>query len=185
MPIEKLTPVLDAKLEEFAQSGRLKGSEAVTTGMVEPAAGKGPRFLIEGHGERPFLRMNSNSYMGLSFATRVMAVEEEAVRRYGVGPGAVRFISGTWAPHVKLEKRLAEFHGRIGELPDGNHEPCGRPPAQPENHEKRHGRARMTGPPPPGGELDRRIASHGTSGGWDGTRRRRRVLRCQSPRPRS
>jgi glycine C-acetyltransferase len=112
MPIEKLTPVLDAKLEEFAQSGRLKGSEAVTTGMVEPAAGKGPRFLIEGHGERPFLRMNSNSYMGLSFATRVMAAEEEAVRRYGVGPGAVRFISGTWAPHVKLEKRLAEFHGR-------------------------------------------------------------------------
>lgn len=112
MPIEKLTPVLDAKLEEFAQSGRLKGAEAVTTGMVEPAAGKGPRFLIEGHGERPFLRMNSNSYMGLSFATRVMAAEEEAVRRYGVGPGAVRFISGTWAPHVKLEKRLAEFHGR-------------------------------------------------------------------------
>jgi glycine C-acetyltransferase len=112
MPIEKLTPVLDAKLEEFAQGGRLKGAEAVTTGMVEPAGEKGPRFHIEGHGERPFLRMNSNSYMGLSFATRVMAAEEEAVRRYGVGPGAVRFISGTWAPHVKLENRLAEFHGR-------------------------------------------------------------------------
>ena len=34
------------------------------------------------------------------------------MRRYGVGPGAVRFISGTWAPHVKLEARLAAFHGR-------------------------------------------------------------------------
>jgi glycine C-acetyltransferase len=48
----------------------------------------------------------------MSFATRVMEAEEEAVRRYGVGPGAVRFISGTWAPHVKLEARLAGFHGR-------------------------------------------------------------------------
>jgi glycine C-acetyltransferase len=112
MPIEKLTPLLDEKLAEFKESGRLKGAEAVTTGVVEPRAGKGPRFLIEGEGNRPFLRMNSNSYLGLSFATRVMEAEEEAVRRYGVGPGAVRFISGTWAPHVKLEKRLADFHGR-------------------------------------------------------------------------
>src|SRR5690606_25566133 len=28
------------------------------------------------------------------------------------GPGAVRFISGTYAPHVELERRLAAFHGR-------------------------------------------------------------------------
>lgn len=112
MPIEKLTPLLEEKLGELGASGRLKGAEAVTTGVVAPAGGKGPRFLIEGHGNRPFLRMNSNSYLGLSFATRVMEAEEEAVRRYGVGPGAVRFISGTWAPHVKLEKRLADFHGR-------------------------------------------------------------------------
>jgi glycine C-acetyltransferase len=48
----------------------------------------------------------------LSFAVRVLAAEEEAVRRYGAGPGAVRFISGTWEPHVKLEARLAAFHGR-------------------------------------------------------------------------
>lgn len=112
MPVEKLTPVLEEKLAELQASGRLKGAEAVTTGIVGPAGGKGPRFLIEGHGNRPFLRMNSNSYLGMSFATRVMQAEEEAVRRYGVGPGAVRFISGTWAPHVKLEERLAAFHGR-------------------------------------------------------------------------
>jgi glycine C-acetyltransferase len=99
-------------VDELRDSGRLKGTEAVTVGVVEPAGGKGPRFLIEGHGERPFLRMNSNSYLGLSFATRVIEADEEAVRRYGVGPGAVRFISGTWAPHVKLEARLAAFHGR-------------------------------------------------------------------------
>jgi len=112
MPTDRLTPLLQARVDELRDSGRLKGAEAVTTGVVEPAGGKGPRFLIEGHGERPFLRMNSNSYLGLSFATRVIEADEEAVRRYGVGPGAVRFISGTWAPHVKLESRLAAFHGR-------------------------------------------------------------------------
>jgi glycine C-acetyltransferase len=112
MPTDKLSPLLTAKLAELRLSGRLKGAEAVTVGVVPPANGKGPRFLVDGEGKRPFLRMNSNSYLGMSFATRVMEAEEEAVRRYGVGPGAVRFISGTWAPHVKLEARLANFHGR-------------------------------------------------------------------------
>lgn len=112
MPTDRLTPLLQARLEELRTSGRLKGAEAVTVGVLPPADGKGPRFLIDGHGQRPFLRMNSNSYLGLSFSTRVVEAEEEAVRRYGVGPGAVRFISGTWAPHVKLEARLAAFHGR-------------------------------------------------------------------------
>jgi glycine C-acetyltransferase len=112
MPTQKLVPLLEARLEELSRSGRLKGAENITRGVVPAAQGKGPRFLIEGCGETPFLRMNSNSYLGLSFQARVIAAEEEAVRRYGTGPGAVRFISGTWAPHVALEQRLAAFHGR-------------------------------------------------------------------------
>jgi len=112
MPTDKLTPILEKKLAELTSSGRLKGDEAVIRAVVPPAGGKGPRFLIEGHGETPFLRMNSNSYLGLSFDARVASAEDEAVHRYGTGPGAVRFISGTWAPHVALETRLARFHGR-------------------------------------------------------------------------
>jgi len=112
MPTSRLTPLLEAKRDELRRSGRLKGAESVTRGVLPPAAGKGPRFLIDGHGDTPFLRMNSNSYLGLSFDARVIGAEEEAVRRYGTGPGAVRFISGTWAPHVALEGRLAKFHGR-------------------------------------------------------------------------
>jgi glycine C-acetyltransferase len=112
MPTNRLTPILEARVDELRTSGRLKGAEAVTIGILAPANGKGPRFLIEGGGERGYLRMNSNSYLGLSLDARVLAAEEEAVRRYGTGPGAVRFISGTWAPHVALERRLAKFHGR-------------------------------------------------------------------------
>lgn len=112
MPTSKLTPLLQARLDELRAEGRLKGAESVTRAVLPPAGGKGPRFLLEGHGDKPFLRMNSNSYLGLSFEARVVAAEEEASRRYGTGPGAVRFISGTWAPHVALEQRLARFHGR-------------------------------------------------------------------------
>lgn len=112
MPTNRLTPILQARVDELRASGRLKGAEPVTVAVLPPASGRGPRFLIEGGGERPFLRMNSNSYLGLSLNTRVRAAEEEAVRRYGTGPGAVRFISGTWAPHVALERRLAKFHRR-------------------------------------------------------------------------
>ncbi len=42
----------------------------------------------------------------------MIGAEEEAVRKFGVGPGAVRFISGTYKPHVELEKKLARFHGK-------------------------------------------------------------------------
>jgi glycine C-acetyltransferase len=55
--------------------------------------------------------MNSNSYLGMSLRPEVIEAEEEAAQRYGAGPGAVRFISGTYDAHVELERRLAEFHG--------------------------------------------------------------------------
>jgi glycine C-acetyltransferase len=112
MPADRLTPLLQARLDELGREGRLKGAETVTVGVVAPAGGKGPRFLITGGGARPYLRMNSNSYLGMSFDAGVIAADEEAVRRSGTGPGAVRFISGTWGAHVALEARLAAFHGR-------------------------------------------------------------------------
>jgi glycine C-acetyltransferase len=56
--------------------------------------------------------MNSNSYLGLSTEPSVVEAEEKAVRAFGAGPGAVRFISGTWSAHTALEARLARFHGR-------------------------------------------------------------------------
>jgi len=67
---------------------------------------------LEGEGDRSFLRMNSNGYLGLAQRAELIAAEEAAARRFGVGPGAVRFISGTCSPHVELEARLAAFHGR-------------------------------------------------------------------------
>jgi glycine C-acetyltransferase len=111
-----LEKILAERLDQLGRSGRLKGTESVIIGVAPPRDGKGPRYLLEGEGDRPFLRMNSNSYLGLALNARVMAAEDTAVHHYGTGPGAVRFISGTWAPHAALERRLAQFHGRTAAM---------------------------------------------------------------------
>jgi glycine C-acetyltransferase len=112
MPTNALNRTLAARLDEMAQSGRLKGKERVIRAVVPAGAGRGPRYLIEGEGETPFLRMNSNSYLGMALRREVETAEEEAASRYGTGPGAVRFVSGTFAPHIALERRLAAFNRR-------------------------------------------------------------------------
>ena len=56
--------------------------------------------------------MNSNSYLGMGLRAEVIAAEEKATRMFGAGPGAVRFISGSYGAHVALEEKLAAFHGR-------------------------------------------------------------------------
>ncbi|WP_338135046.1 aminotransferase class I/II-fold pyridoxal phosphate-dependent enzyme [Deinococcus psychrotolerans] len=79
--------------------------------VIQPQGESGPRFVLRDD-PAPYLRMNANSYLGLSFHPKLIEADEAAVRAYGVGPGAVRFISGSYLPHVQLEARLAAFHGR-------------------------------------------------------------------------
>lgn len=75
--------------------------------------------IIEGYenhraiiNDQKYMIFNSNDYLGLRLNKRVNNAEEAAVNKFGSGPGAVRFISGTLAIHKKLEKALADFHGR-------------------------------------------------------------------------
>ncbi len=112
MPSSKIEYILAAKLDALRETGPLKGYEAVICAVLPPRDGNGPRFLLEGHGDKPFLRMNANSYLGMSFERDVEQAEGAAIQKFGTGPGAVRFISGTWSPHVELEARLARFHDR-------------------------------------------------------------------------
>lgn len=112
MPVQKLKTLLGEKLTEIKGRGGFKGNEMIVNGVIPPKDGFGPRFLIEGFQGKEFLRMNSNSYLGLSLQKELIETEEEASRSFGAGPGAVRFISGTYKPHKDLEKKLAEFHGR-------------------------------------------------------------------------
>ncbi len=112
MPLDRIGPVLGEALGTLDRAGTRKGAEAVTTAVLPAEGRRGPRVLLAGEGERPFLRMNSNGYLGMAQEREVIAAEEEAARRFGTGPQAVRFIGGTFAPHVALEGQLAAFHGR-------------------------------------------------------------------------
>ena len=110
MALDKLSDVLSAHLDELRNRGSLKGKETVICG-IRPAKGKkGPRYYIEGEGDKEFIRMNANNYLGMSLKKEVIKAEERATKEFGVGPGAVRFISGTYVPHLMLEKKLAQFH---------------------------------------------------------------------------
>jgi glycine C-acetyltransferase len=110
--LDRMEQILAAELAALTAAGAAKGPEVVIETIL-PAAGKfGPRFVLAGESDAACLRMNSNGYLGLAQRLEVIEAEEIAVRAFGTGPGAVRFIGGTWAPHVALEARLADFHGR-------------------------------------------------------------------------
>lgn len=112
MALTKLNDALFKNLEDLRASGRDKGEELVIRQIKKPEGEFGPRYLLEGYGDKEFIKMNANSYLGMSMNPEVIEAEEKAAQEFGVGPGAVRFISGTHTPHIALEKKLAEFHGR-------------------------------------------------------------------------
>ncbi|MGJ0486946.1 MAG: aminotransferase class I/II-fold pyridoxal phosphate-dependent enzyme [Methylomicrobium sp.] len=112
MSLAKIESLLNDKVNQLQRQGINKGQEKVITGILPATEGFGPRYLLEGFGDRPYLRMNSNAYLGLGLDPRVVRSESEAADLFGTGPGAVRFISGTYRPHRELENKLAEFHRR-------------------------------------------------------------------------
>ncbi|HKK71683.1 MAG TPA: aminotransferase class I/II-fold pyridoxal phosphate-dependent enzyme [Candidatus Krumholzibacteria bacterium] len=111
MSLEKLNAGLARDVEALAAEGRAKAPERVLSGYVPPRDGRGPRYRIEGN-DQEFLRMNSNSYLSLSHDERLLHRADVAAKDFGVGPGAVRFIDGTFTPHVALERRVAAFCGK-------------------------------------------------------------------------
>src|SRR3954465_15288510 len=55
------------------------------------------------------INLASNNYLGLTTHPKLREAALEATRRYGVGSGAVRTISGTMSIHMQLEERIARF----------------------------------------------------------------------------
>jgi glycine C-acetyltransferase len=69
---------------------------------------QGAWLLVDG---RRVLNFCSNNYLGLANHPRLAEAAKNAIDQYGVGPGAVRIISGTNDLHIELEKRIAKFKG--------------------------------------------------------------------------
>jgi glycine C-acetyltransferase len=111
MKLNKLEQSLAEELDHLQAAGRAKKPERIIRGYIPPHGNWGPRYLIQGE-DRKFLRFNSNSYLSLSNHPALIKAADEATREFGVGPGAVRFIDGTFRYHTDLEKRIARFIGK-------------------------------------------------------------------------
>lgn len=70
---------------------------------------QGPVVRMAGRGE--VIVLSSNNYLGLAAHPEVVRAGIEGLERYGAGTASVRFICGTFAPHLELERKLAELSG--------------------------------------------------------------------------
>src|SRR5437764_14843066 len=55
------------------------------------------------------INLASNNYLGLTTHPKLREAALEAVRKFGVGSGAARTVSGTMSIHMQLEERIAAF----------------------------------------------------------------------------
>src|SRR5437762_7183953 len=55
------------------------------------------------------INLASNNYLGLTTHKTLRKAALDAVKRYGVGAGAVRTIAGTMKIHMELEEQIAAF----------------------------------------------------------------------------
>jgi len=65
-----------------------------------------PECTIDG---KHVINIASNNYLGLTTHPRLREAALEALKKFGVGSGAVRTVAGTMKIHMELEKKIAQF----------------------------------------------------------------------------
>ena len=90
---------LTAQLEAWRKAGTYQRLR-----VLESASAAESRF--DGH---EVINLASNNYLGLTTHPKLVEAALEATRKFGVGSGAVRTISGTMSLHLELERRIAQF----------------------------------------------------------------------------
>ncbi len=90
---------LTEELNSLRQKGLYQKLRILQTEQLPVAVFDGQRVI----------NLSSNNYLGLTTHPKLREAAEEAVRRYGVGSGAVRTIAGTMSMHMELEEKIARF----------------------------------------------------------------------------
>jgi len=90
---------LGAALEELKQQHRYFHLR-VLAGEQRPVA------TFDG---KKVINLSSNNYLGLTSHPKLRRAAAAAIRKYGVGAGAVRTIAGTMRIHMDLERQIARF----------------------------------------------------------------------------
>jgi glycine C-acetyltransferase len=99
---ERLREEAAAEIDRLREARTLKHFNT----LLSP---QGPVVEMEGLGE--VVVLSSNDYLGLAAHPEVVAAGVEGLERYGAGTASVRFICGTFAPHLALERALADMSG--------------------------------------------------------------------------
>jgi glycine C-acetyltransferase len=71
---------------------------------------QGPEIRVDGRAT-PVLNFCANNYLGLSGHPQLVAAAHRALDEWGYGMSSVRFICGTQALHLELERKIAAFLG--------------------------------------------------------------------------
>jgi len=71
---------------------------------------QGPEIRVQGR-DGPVLNFCANNYLGLSSHPDLLASAHRTLDEWGYGLSSVRFICGTQALHLELEKKVAAFLG--------------------------------------------------------------------------
>lgn len=74
--------------------------------IVTIGSAVGPEMIVNG---KRVLNFCSNNYLGLANHPKLKSAAISAIKKYGIGPAAVRSIAGTTVLHKKLEEKLAKF----------------------------------------------------------------------------
>jgi len=90
---------IDEELKSLKESGLYNQIRTLSSPQ-------GAWLVVDG---KRVLNFCSNNYLGLANHPRLVQAAREAMKEYGVGPGAVRTIAGTMDLHLELEKRIADF----------------------------------------------------------------------------
>ncbi len=99
----------DGVLSGLRERGEWKQLQ-VLDGPMGPAV----RIRTEKDGRATFrevLCFCSNNYLGLAGHAEVVEAGLNALRRFGAGTASVRFICGTFTPHLALERTIAQMLG--------------------------------------------------------------------------
>jgi glycine C-acetyltransferase len=94
---------LSAELEAIRQQGLFKEEWPIL-------GEQGPEIRVLGR-PQPVLNFCANNYLGLSSHPELLGAARRALDEWGYGMSSVRFICGTQALHLELEKRIAAFLG--------------------------------------------------------------------------
>jgi glycine C-acetyltransferase len=103
MPDPRFAEFLAGELKQIREQGLWKEEWPIL-------GAQGPEIRVQGR-DGPVLNFCANNYLGLSSHPELLASAHRTLDEWGYGLSSVRFICGTQALHLELEKKVAAFLG--------------------------------------------------------------------------